>query len=83
MKSEETFDSWKRQKRQVEVREDFTDGVISRIYKYEQNKRKPLFDVQNLIKLISAHPLAQAALILAGSAAGIIRVVFIVSMILE
>ncbi len=83
MKSEEIFDSWKRQRRQVEVREDFTDGVMSRIYKYEQNKRKTLFDVQNLIKLISAHPLAQAALILAGSVAGIIRVVFLVSMILE
>ena len=83
MKSEEIFDDWKEQRSRIEIRENFTDAAMSRIYKYEQNKRKSLFDVQGFIELISAHPLAQTGVILAGGVAGFIRVVFIVTMVLE
>lgn len=82
MKSEEIYDSWKKQKSLIEVHKDFTDRVMNGIYKYEQKKRKPLFDVQQLVELISAHPLTKAGLIAAGAVIGFFRVGFMIAVIL-
>lgn len=77
MKSEEVYNSWKEEKSQVDIRENFTDEVMNQIYQYERDKRKPLFDAQRLVELISAHPLAKVGLVAAGAVAGVVRVVVI------
>ncbi len=82
MKSEEVYDTWKEEKSQIDIREDFTDEVMNQVYQYAQKKRKPLFDVQRLSELISAHPLAKAGLIAAGAVAGFLRVAFVVCVFL-
>jgi len=83
MKTEEIYNTWKEQKSQIEVDKGFSDKVMNQICQYEQNKRKSLFDVQSLIELMSAHTLAKAGLILTGGVVGFIRVVFVVTMVLE
>jgi hypothetical protein len=82
MKSEEVYDTWKEEKSQIDIREDFADGVMNQVYQYAQKKRKLLFDVQWLVELISDHPLAKAGLIAAGAIAGFIRMAFTVYMFL-
>lgn len=83
MKTEEIYNTWKEQKSQIEVGKGFSDKVMTQICQYEQNKRKSLFDVQSLIELMSAHTLAKAGLILTGGVVGFIRVILMISMVLE
>ncbi len=83
MKTEEIYNIWKERKSQIEVGKGFSDKVMNQICQYEQNKRKSLFDVQSLIELMSAHTLAKAGLILTGGVVGFIRLVFVVTMVLE
>ncbi|MHC4087943.1 MAG: hypothetical protein ACYSU3_23310 [Planctomycetota bacterium] len=83
MNNEDIYNAWKKKKCQVEIRENFTDNVMTQICQYEQNKRKSLFDVQSLIELVSAHTLAKAGLILTGGIVGFIRVVLMFRMVLE
>jgi hypothetical protein len=78
MKSEEIYNAWKESKTQIDIRENFSDEVMNRIYRYERDKRRPLFDVQRLIELISAHRFAQTAVVTAGAAAGLVRIVLVV-----
>lgn len=82
MISEEVYHAWKRQKSQVEASEDFSGKVMSRIHNYQQQKTKPLFDLQRFAALISAHPLAKASLIAAGALAGVLRVIFAIHLLL-
>ncbi|HUS71696.1 MAG TPA: hypothetical protein VMY06_01410 [Sedimentisphaerales bacterium] len=83
MNNEDIYNAWKEKKRQVEIRESFTDEVMTQIRQYEKNKRKSIFDVQSLIELMSAHTLAKAGLILTGGVVGFIRVVLMIRMVLE
>jgi hypothetical protein len=83
MKSEEVYDTWKEEKSQIDIRQDFADEVMNQVYQYAQKKTKRLLDVQWLIELISAHPLAKAGLIAAGAVAGFVRVAFVVCMFLS
>ena len=83
MKSEEIYNAWKQQKSQIDVRENFANEIINRIYQYEQKKRAPFFDTQWLVDLISAHPLAKAGLIAAGAVTGLVRLVFMIIVILS
>ncbi len=78
MKSENIYNAWKEHKSQIDLQENFADEVMNRIYRYERDKRKPLFEVQRLIELISAHRLAKAAVVTAGAATGLVRVIFVV-----
>ncbi len=83
MKTEEIYNTWKEQKSQIEVGKGFSDKVMNQIRRYEQKKRKSLFNVHSFIELMSAHTLAKAGLILTGGVVGFIRVVFVVTMVLE
>lgn len=83
MNNEDIYNAWKEKKRKVETRENFTNEVMTQIRQYEQNKRKSLFNVQSLIELMSAHTLTKAGLILTGGVVGFIRVVLVVTMVLE
>jgi len=82
MKSEEVYDTWKEEKSQIDIRQDFADEVMNQVYQYERNKKKPLLDMQRFVEVISAHPLAKAGLIAAGAIAGFIRMAFTVYMFL-
>ena len=83
MNNKDIYNAWKEKKHQVEISESFTDSVMNQIRRYEQKKRKSLFDVQSLIELMSTHTLAKIGLILTGGVVGFIRVVFVVTMVLE
>ena len=83
MNPQQIYNDWKEQKAQFECAEDFPDKLMKQIYQYEQKKRKPLFDIYKILDLISERPLAKAALLVAGAAAGFVRLVFIVRMVLE
>ncbi len=78
MKSEEIYNAWKGRKSQTDIRESFADELMNRIYRYEREKRKPLFNGNRLIELISTRPLGKAAVVTAGAAIGLIRVMFVV-----
>ncbi len=73
MKSEQLYDNWKKQRSQVEVGHDFTEKVMKQVYQYEQRIKSSLFDIQWLVQAITAHPLAQAAMIAVGAIVGSIR----------
>ena len=78
MKNEKHYNAWIENKRQIDVRDNFTDEVMSQIYQFERDKRKPLFDTQRLIELISAHQFVKAGLVTAGAVTGLVRIIFVV-----
>jgi hypothetical protein len=78
MKSEEIYNAWKERKSQINIRENFSDELMNRIYRYEQKKRKPLFDAHRVIELISAHRFVRAGVVTAGAAIGLVRIMFVV-----
>ena len=78
MKSEEIYDTWKERKSQIDLRENLADEVMNQIYQYERDKGRPLFDVQRLIELISAHRFVKAGVVTAGVVAGLARIMFVV-----
>ncbi|MHC4624202.1 MAG: hypothetical protein ACYS4W_09905 [Planctomycetota bacterium] len=79
MKAEEIYRDWQAQKRETEVSPVFSDRVMSRIGRYEQEKRRWPFDVQQLVELISARPLAKVVLLGTGAVIGLIRIACILS----
>ena len=83
MKRQEIYNAWKKEKRQIDIRESFTDDVMNQVYQYEQEKARQVFNMWWLIDLISVHPLAQAGLVVAGTVAGLIRIAFVVCMFLR
>ncbi len=78
MKTEEIYNAWKEQKNQMDMDNGFSDKVMNRIYQYEREKRKPLFDGHRLIELISTRPLGKAAAIAAGAVIGLLRITFVI-----
>jgi hypothetical protein len=77
MKSEEIYNAWKERKSLIDIRENFADKLMNRIYQYESEKRKPLFDAHRIIELISAHRFVKAGVVTAGAAVGLVRVMFV------
>jgi len=82
MKSEEIYNIWKKRKSQIEVSNTFSDKVMSQIFQYEQARRRPLFDFQQLVDTISGHTFAKAGLVAAGAAVGLVRLIFMILVIL-
>ncbi|HUW17827.1 MAG TPA: hypothetical protein VMW16_00825 [Sedimentisphaerales bacterium] len=82
MKSEEIYHAWKEQKSRVEVGADFCDSVMDQIYRYEGGKKMSLFKSYRLIEVVSAYPVAKAAVIAAGALIGLGRVAFMVHILL-
>lgn len=78
MKSEEIYNAWKESKSRIDIRENFSDDVMNRIYRYERDRKKPLFDGQRLLELISAHRFVKAGVITAGAVTGLVRVIVVV-----
>ena len=78
MKSEEIYNAWKERKSQIDIRENFADELMNQIYRYEREKRKPLFDAHRVIELISAHRFVKAGVVTAGAVTGLVRIMFVV-----
>jgi hypothetical protein len=83
MKENEIYEAWKKEKRQIEVSQNFTDQVMNKVYQWEQSRKKPLFTIERLIELISYHPLAKIGLVFAGAVVGIVRVIIIILAVLS
>ena len=83
MKTEKILNLWKDKKCQVMVRGNFSDEVMNRISQYEQKKSRPLFDVQRFLEFVSAHQFAKVSLVTAGAAAGFVRLLFLILVILS
>ena len=60
MKGERTWEAWKDKHRQIEVRDEFADTVMNRIYQCEQKGRISVLDVRWLAELVSEHWLVRA-----------------------
>ena len=82
MNSEEVYNAWKGKKSQIDIPEDFADEVMNQVYRYSQKKKSPLFDLQWLVEMISAHPLVKAGLVVASAVVGFLRIAFVVCMFL-
>ncbi len=78
MKNEELYNAWIENKQQIDIRGNFSDEVMNKIYQYERDKRRPLFDSQRLIELISAHRFVKAGLVTAGAVTGVVRIMFVI-----
>ena len=83
MKENEVYESWKQEKRQIDVSQDFTSRVMNAIHQWEDRKNVPLLKMERLIELISFHPLAKIGLVTAGAVTGIIRVIIMINAILS
>ena len=83
MKDREIYESWKQEKHQIEVSQNFTDQVMNQVYKLEQSRKSPLLKTERLIELISFHPLAKTGLVAAGAVTGIVRLIIMINTILS
>jgi hypothetical protein len=83
MKSDEVYESWRQEKRQIEVSRNFTDRVMDEIFQLEQNRNIIQLKMNKLIELISFHPLAKTGLVAVGAVIGIVRVIIMILAILS
>jgi len=83
MKKHEVYESWKKDKRQIEVSQNFTNQVMNKVYQCEQSRKKPLLTIERLIELISFHPLVKIGLVFAGAVVGIVRVIIMILAVLS
>lgn len=83
MKDNEVYESWKQEKRQIDVSQDFTEKVMSEVYQREQSRKSSPFTIDRLIELISFHPLAKFGLVAAGAVTGIVRLIIMIQAILS
>jgi hypothetical protein len=83
MKPHQLYDSWRQQKRQIDVDPAFADQVMARVHAWELQRRLPAFGIERLVELISPHPVVRAAFVAAGAAAGFARIVMMIIVILH
>jgi len=77
MKTEEILKLWTDTKLQINPERDFSSKVMSRIYEYDRQRKKPLFDISRLVEIATSNPLTKAAMIIGGAAIGVLRIVFL------
>ena len=83
MKDNEVYESWKQEKRQIDVSQDFTEKVMNEVYQWKQSSKSPRFTMERLIELISFHPLAKTGLVAVGAITGILRLIIMIHAILS
>jgi len=83
MKDHKVYESWRQNKREIDVSLNFTDWVMNRVNQWEQSRSAPPFTMDRLIELISFHPLAKTGLVMAGAATGIVRLIIMINTILS
>jgi len=83
MKDHEVYESWRQEKRQIDVSRNFTERVMNEVHQCEQSRKIPLIKMERLIDLISFHPLAKTGLVAAGAVTGIVRLIIMINAILS
>jgi hypothetical protein len=83
MKDRKIYESWRQEKRQIDVSQNFTGRVMNQVYQLEQSRKSPLLKTERLIELISFHPLARTGLMAAGAVTGIVRLIIMIQAILS
>jgi hypothetical protein len=83
MKDHEVYESWRQEKRQIEVSQNFTGEVMDQINAWEQSRNFRRFNVARFIELISFHPLAKTGLVAVGAITGILRLIIMIHAILS
>ena len=83
MKDHKVYESWKQEKQQIDVSQNFTGRVMNQVYQLEQSKKSPRLKIERLIELISFHPLAKTGLVAAGAVTGIVRLIIMINTILS
>jgi len=83
MKDNEVYKSWRQDKRQIDVSQNFTDKVMNEVYQLEQSRKNSRFTIDRLIELISIHPLAKTGLVATGAVTGIVRLIIMINTILS
>jgi len=83
MNENEVYESWRQEKHQIDVSQNFTDRVMNQVYQLEQSGKSPLLKTERLIELISFHPLAKTGLVAVGAAMGIVRLIIMIHAILS
>jgi hypothetical protein len=79
MNSEEIYDTWREHRNRIEVGQGFSDKLMRRLHRYEQERRRWPLNVQQLVDLVSARPLAKVVLLGAGAVMGLIRIACILN----
>jgi hypothetical protein len=83
MKSDEIYESWRQERRHIEVSQNFTDRVMDEVNQLEQNRNITQLKMNRLIELISFHPLAKTGLVAVGAVIGVVRVIIMILAILS
>ena len=83
MKENEVYESWRQEKRQIDVSQSFTDQTMNEVYQWQQSRNVYLFKMDRLVELISFHPLAKIGLVSAGAVTGIVRLIIMINTILS
>jgi hypothetical protein len=83
MKDHKVYESWKQEKRQIDVSQNFTGEVMDQINAWEQGRNYRRFDVARFIELISFYPLAKTGLVAVGAVTGIVRLIIMIQAILS
>ena len=83
MKNREVYESWKQEKRQIDISGSFTGEVMDQINAWEQSRKNTQLKTERLIELISFHLLAKTGLVAAGAIAGILRLIIMIHTILS
>ena len=82
MKDHGVYESWRQEKRQIDVSGSFTGEVMDQIHTWEQSRNFRRFNAARFVELISFHPLAKTGLVAAGAVTGIVRLIIMIHAIL-
>ena len=83
MKDNEVYESWRQEKRQIDVSQNFTDRVMNQVFQWEQSRNFRRFNVSRFVEFISLHPLAKTGLVGVGAVTGIVRLIIMTQAILS
>lgn len=83
MKENKAYKSWRQDKRQIDMSQNFSDRVMIGIYQLEQNSCISRFNIERLIEQISFHPLVIIGLVASGAVAGIVRLIIMINAVLS
>ena len=74
---EKAYDTWLEKRRKIEVPHGFSDQVMAGIGEVAKAGSGPVSAASGFVRLVSAHPLAKAAMVVAGALIGIFRILFV------
>lgn len=80
MNPQETFDTWKIRKSQIDLGQHFADRVMAGIRRKETAKAARIW--RPLLSYVTAHPRARAAVLIAGTLLGVARIAVTIHLVL-